>query len=545
MALTEEEKLEKALHRQLFDAANNRCALWKTPDGELYADVLIGGTIKSVPIVGESKSLFVAWLRTLFSDLYGGAVCRRGIIDEVVSEFYGRALMSRVTIQPALRVAGTDNEIYWDLGTDDGKCIMITGDGWGVKERSPYKFMRPAGVLPIKRPVQGAPKLPILLRSFISVHSEEDMSLLISWLVMCMRPTGPYPILVFSGEHGTTKTSALKVLKRIIDPMSSELKEPPREQRDMVAAIRNQYVVCFDNISSIPNWFADSMCRVSTGASLGGRALYTNHDEATFTACRPQALNGIPNFVERGDFVDRCISITLASPKEYLEDSVFWTRFEKALPQIQGALLDAVSGAITRLPNVVLSYKPRMINFAQWAQAAEPSFDLLEGTFLRAYKKNRMSANENLLEFSPLAQSIYNMLQKDPYFYGTYQHLLSNLTVQYGLSLNSIKSPYILATELRRIAPSLRMAGIDYRLNGRVSNGRDKGKTQVELRNTLVDFEGKEVGRDICADGRQPSGGDVGGVHPQEQPELLATIEAKGGEGLPGPVVEGQEVSGD
>jgi hypothetical protein len=52
-------------------------------------------------------------------------------------------------------------------------------------------------------------------------------------------------------------------------------------------------VLAFDNVSGLPGWISDTLCRLSTGDGFAVRQLYTDHDEVLFEATRPIFLNGI------------------------------------------------------------------------------------------------------------------------------------------------------------------------------------------------------------------------------------------------------------
>ncbi len=470
-------------HRVLFDAAWRSCSVWATPDGDLYADIKVGDQLRTVSI--GASGFFGAWLRQVYTNITDGSIARSDMLSEVVKEFQARALISGKVIKPALRVGGDDNTVYIDSCATTPRYYKITSDGWSVTDNSPYRFIKSNGALELPYPVKG-PSLPATLGRFLPVRSEDDMALTVAWLVGALKPQGPYPILTISGEQGATKSTFLRVLKRIIDPSSRELYSPPSGERDFVSSVKNSFVVGFDNVSVIRHWLSDAMCRVATGTSaLGGRKLYTNDDDASFMACRPQMVNGIPDFVERGDFIDRSIHINLVKPKDYKADDVFWREFEEALPSILGALYDAVACALKNQETVELTYKPRMINFARWVQAAEPATTFKPGRMMEAYKRNRIDATEKMLEFTGIAQGIKRVLEQQPKYEGTYQGLYDLLSTHME-SKDMPKNAYGLASELRRIAPALRDNGIIFEIKGRLTGGckdSEKGRTAISIGN--------------------------------------------------------------
>src|SRR5690606_10042904 len=118
---------------------------------------------------------------------------------------------------------------------------------------------------------------------------------------------------------------------------------PPRDERDLAIAASNGHVVGFDNISRVPEWLSDALCRVATGGGFGTRGLYTNDEEALFDYVRPILLNGIDGVAQRPDLLDRCAVVTLPTipPSSRRQAEVIHAEYERARPRILGALLDA------------------------------------------------------------------------------------------------------------------------------------------------------------------------------------------------------------
>jgi len=151
----------------------------------------------------------------------------------------------------------------------------------------------------------------------------------------------PCPILVAKGEQGAGKTTACRIISALIDPRTGSLRGVPREVRDLTAAARNSWIVCFDNLSHLPDELADAACRLATGGGFGGRELYSDHDEAIFDATRPLVLNAIPDLGSaRPDFLDRALIVEFLDlkPEMRRDEAQFWREFEEARSRILGAL---------------------------------------------------------------------------------------------------------------------------------------------------------------------------------------------------------------
>ena len=124
-------------------------------------------------------------------------------------------------------------------------------------------------------------------------------------MLAVLRPHGPYPVLVLSGEQGSAKSTFSKILRALLDPNAAPLRALPREDRDLFIAATNSHLLTFDNVSGLPSGISDTLCRLATGGGFAVRQLYTDQDEVIFDAPRPVILNGIEDIVTRPDLADR------------------------------------------------------------------------------------------------------------------------------------------------------------------------------------------------------------------------------------------------
>jgi hypothetical protein len=178
----------------------------------------------------------------------------------------------------------------------------------------------------------------------------------------------------------------------------------------MIAA-NNGHLLAFDNLSGLPVWLSDALCRLANGGSFAVRQLYTDDEEVLFEAARPILLNGIEEVISRPDLGDRAIFLTLApiGEAQRLPESELWREFEIAQPRILGALLDAVVRGLSTLGGVHLDRLPRMADFAVWAAACETAL-WPAGTFARAYAANRRTAIEGMIEADPVAVCVRGLM---------------------------------------------------------------------------------------------------------------------------------------
>jgi hypothetical protein len=237
----------------------------------------------------------------------------------------------------------------------------------------------------------------------------------------------------------------------------------------MIAA-KGSWVLGFDNLSNIQDWFSDSLCRLSTGGGFGARALYTDDEESFFSAKRPIAINGIGDLANRSDLLDRSVLVRLRTipPSNRKTEREFWLGFYADRPAIFSGLLTAVSYALSRIDRVHIQEPPRMADFAQWATAAEEGMGLPEGAFMAAYLGNRLDAHSIVLEDSLLAEVVTD--------YCMGKHINESKTCmllkEFLAELREVagpkraedkrfpKSPRGLRSAIERINPNLREVGI-------------------------------------------------------------------------------------
>jgi len=91
------------------------------------------------------------------------------------------------------------------------------------------------------------------------------LSLVVVWLLATLRSGGPYPLLAISGEQGSAKTVLSKVLKALVAPNAAPVRALPREERELMIAATNGYVLAFDNLSGLPAWLSDALCWLASG----------------------------------------------------------------------------------------------------------------------------------------------------------------------------------------------------------------------------------------------------------------------------------------
>jgi hypothetical protein len=341
--------------------------LFHAPDRTGFADLDINGHRETWPIRAKG---FRRWLARSFFATTQGAPSSEAL-QSALNVIEAKAHFDAPERLVNVRVGGLDGRLYLDLCDETWRAVEIDVTGWRVIDNSPVRFRRAAGMQPLPMPAPGGSVET--LRSFLNVQSDTDFVLIVAWLLACLRNRGPYPVIVLSGEQGSAKSTFSAILRALLDPNTAPLRALPREDRDLFIAASNGHVLAFDNVSGLPAWISDTLCRLATGGGFAVRQLYTDQDEMLFDAVRPVILNGIEDIVARPDLADRAMFLTLEPiPEERRRsEEELWATFEIERPRILGVLLDAVVQGLKRLQGTRLEKLPRMADFALWATACE------------------------------------------------------------------------------------------------------------------------------------------------------------------------------
>jgi putative DNA primase/helicase len=392
----------------------------------------------------------------------------KNAVEDALSACEAAAAAGRTTVAARLRVTERDKLLYLDLGDPEWRAVEIGPGAWRIVDCPPVPILRTRRTRALPFPVTGGSLAP--LRELLPVDSEDEWRIVVLWALAALRPIGPYPIIAWSGEQGTGKSFAARVMRRLIDPCGDDIMQPPREDRDLIAAARSNHVLAFDNLSSVSGELADSLCRLATGGDIGGRMLYTDHESAAFAAQRPIILNGIPDLVSRGDLASRALFVRLSPMRRRRPEAELWEAFRAAAPGILGALLEVLSAALANLPAVRLpedSAAFRMADFALLAVAAEPALGWPAGAALRALRQNMRGAATMLADLDPVAIAVRRLTDDGKLgFSGLVSMLHARLSDMAEPETKRApgwpRSAAKLGEHLRRLGPALRAAGIDF-----------------------------------------------------------------------------------
>jgi hypothetical protein len=461
-------------------ALDSNMELWHDPEGRPWATLVFENR-------REHRLLKNKVVRQYLASLYyqeTRKVAHSQGISDALGVLEAKAVFDGPEHPTYIRIAEIDSTIYLDLVNDLWQVIEITPNGWSVLDSAavPVRFRRANGMLALPMPERGGNVEE--LAALINVPKDgRAWKIIISWLLGAFRGKPPYPILPVTGEQGSGKSTATKMLRNLIDPHVCPLRTMPRDERDLLITAKNSWGLAFDNLSGLSEATSNALCRLSTGGGMATRELYTDDEEVFLDATRPVILNGISNVIDNQDLVDRSISVNFPTIPEdkRISEAVLWQFYNTARPRILGALLDIVASGLKHLPHTTLSKLPRMADFALWITACESALGWQPGSFMIAYSETKGELVKTALESEPIVEWVM-MLADQGEWEGTPTELLEKLNQLAGYEDKGKRPPKgwpsaanVLSKLLVRIAPAIRSQGVEVTRQDPKGKSRSKG----------------------------------------------------------------------
>src|SRR5690606_22175670 len=395
----------------------------------------------------------------IYNDEHKGAVPSQGALSDAMTVLEGVAQDADPRV-PHVRVARSEDSIVVDLGDADGRCVIVRPTGWERAARSPVLFRRSGAMKPLPAPVRdgdGLAKLHGMLNT-----DDEGFRLLVAWLVAAFIPDLPHPILTFRGEQGTGKSYSAKMVIGIVDPSGAPKRTAPRDIKSWATQAFNSWALCLDNVSIIPDWLSDALCRAVTGDGIVDRALYTDDDVVVLEFRRVLAMTTIDTGALAGDLAERLLIIELHTipDRRRREEAELDAAYTEAHASILASLFDLLADVLAVLPDVQLEERPRMADFARVLAAV----DKVQGwNTLDSYKATARDAVAAVLEGEPCAQAVVALVGRAGADGSTLpaSELLGRVPTPDRLLKKWPKDPPRAGGQLKRLAPALRSIGIE------------------------------------------------------------------------------------
>ena len=312
------------------------------------------------------------------------------------------------------------------------------------------------------------------IRALINLP-EEDYRLAIGWVVAAYLTGIPHPILLVQGEQGTAKSNLIRTLLALVDPQPAAERTPPKDNREWAIFARASWAFGYDNITDIPPWLSNALCKGVTGDAVLQRVLHSDDDIGVYSFQRVIALTTIAIRHEvAGDLADR---ILLVEP-----EVIDKRRTEADIAAARAAARRRAARRARRRPGSGRRGPPRAARHQRGQRAADGR--LRQGArrarhrtgwgTLASYRAKVASLALSLIEGNTFAYAIYRLAtlpspggQEPGPWEGTAAELLDTLRricVDARMATADLPEDVrAVGRQVREIAPSLRKAGIDIR----------------------------------------------------------------------------------
>ena len=460
------------LAQQLIAMAQEDYRLVRSTDSRTFAVPRTGPPI-AVALASKkglrAKLAASMWRRT-------GQVAGGSALSDCLTILEGEA--ADLDPQPIfLRMArhGADT-IVVDLGTEAGHCAIITPKGWRIEGNAPVLFRRS----PLIHPFPDPPASGTLteLRKLINL-TEEDFRLAIGWVVAGYFCHIPHPILFVQGEQGTAKSNLMRALIALLDPQPGTDRAAPEGQREWAIFSNINWAFGFDNLTEIPEWLSNALCRGATGDTVLQRELHSDEDVVLFSFLRVMAMTTIGLKHElKNDLADRLLILEPEVIESRIKEDDLIRMRNAALPGAFAAILTLVSKVLAVLPTTKVDNPPRLADFAQVLAAVDK---VMQWETLKSYRTKVAATGMAMIEGDTLARALYLFAHAGPAdaaqtWEGNAEQLTGVLRIiaeEHDMPTTDIPvNTAVLGKKVREIAPSLRKVGIDVRAHRTGAKGR-------------------------------------------------------------------------
>ena len=311
------------------------------------------------------------------------------------------------------RTGKADGSMLLDLGRDDGLTVWIQPGRWGVWNRVPVLWRRGAmtSELPVPfAPATGSPRGGRHLFNFTSPG--QWVTAVACQVAGLLYPTSTHPVEIYTADSsGALKTATLNNMKRWADPGPNVT--VPKDGKDWAVTASNCHRVAIDNVSAIPNWWSDMLCKAASGDSWASRALHTDDEVSAWNFSAVPMLDGIGLVVLRDDLADRAVRHHFRRPEWFLTDEEAESTWYREHPSMLGWLLDTCA-SVSLLHASGRVSKPRGGRMAQfeWTLAALDALWGSDGAGMSWYKASQAEAASDAVHGDVLALAITESFDK-------------------------------------------------------------------------------------------------------------------------------------
>lgn len=304
-------------------------------------------------------------------------------------------------------------------------------------------------------------------------------------------PGNPYPILTVYGDHGSGKSTAQLMLRRLIDPVKNSELISFTNIEDLRVIAATNYFIPIDNLSFITQSTSDELCKIATGGGFMKRMLYTDSDLVYYGYKRPICISGINLIANFPDLIDRSILIKFdlnQISKIRITEEKINQKINELRPVLLGAIFEILSNIWMQVEDIPYVL-PRMSTYSLYGFHFAEVLGVGGLNFLQAYNRNRSEGISEIISSDALANVIFAYFEKNGHGFNGSPNIFYNELKELALELNINEkdlpgSASWLVRKLNVLKPSLEELGIKIEIE---HNGRQRLLTVQKLDVSTVD----------------------------------------------------------
>lgn len=449
---------------------------FRSTEGEAFIQIPNNGGFVNYPIKSEYYQM---WLRNQYYQTYNRG-SRGDMIQAVMETLIAKAHCQGKEYPVYNRFAFHEGRLYYNLADRDSTVLCVDESGIKCCSEPPVRLITRKNIRPQPMPQKGK-SFRKLMNKYYHFASMSDRILHNVILIVRLITGIEQPIVIYKGSRGSSKTTSMEMDKRCLDVSSNNVTVMPKNEEDFLLLLESQDIVCLDNMDSITKSQANIFCQAVTGATAVKRKKYSDSELCEINIRSVVYMNGIHLISDRSDFLDRCVFLNMKaissekrrSKKEVMEE------FEEDKPYILYGMFECLSKAMETQPSIEVELDDRLLDFLKWGCAVAEALGYGQEEFLKAYQKNRISLNEELLEEDEVAGAVMDYLEESGNFEGAISELsaeLSDMLYEKGMyASNKIKQANHLSRRLKELEAGLHNVGIC------VEIGKNNGKRFVKI----------------------------------------------------------------
>jgi hypothetical protein len=348
---------KKTIATRLIEMGQDTYLLGVTPEGKVFGCAKTAPHI-ALPLKGGKLGLRASLSREFF--LKKDSAASQSALTDCCMVLEGLARQQEPRTLN-IRVAGDRERIHIDMADAGNNIIEISAGTWRITNGSDHLFGRTELTKPMIDP--GSTGDIELLWKYVNIEPEDRPVMLAVMVDLLISPNTSKPVTSFIAEHGSAKTSTMKCIVSLVDPSTADAHGAPRDEDRWLSQAAGSWVVPLDNLSSVPDWLSDAICRASTGDASVKRALFTDDSLWVTKIRRGVMITGIDLGGLNGDLTDRLVPIQLGEMTERLTEAELETAWAADRSAVFAGLLNLAAKVHKMLPTVGKIALPRMADY--------------------------------------------------------------------------------------------------------------------------------------------------------------------------------------